>query len=278
MWHNECTMNELNGLGKKSRGRLSLLLRKTNGTVSVEQTANILKLSPKESAILLARWAKQGWLYRVQRGLYVPIPLDSLSGEIAVEDPWIIANTIFNPCYIGGWSAAEYWDLTEQIFKSIVVITSKKLKKRKLKIAGIDFYLKSTYSKFLFGTKIIWRGKNKIQVSDPTRTIVDMLNDPKLGGGIRPVNDILKVYLKSKYRNLNLFIDYADRLENRTVFKRFGFLIEKTEPDEKDILRKCLSRLSKGNSKLDPDLKTTRLVTKWKLWVPESWLKGLNND
>ena len=40
-----------------------------------------------------------------------------------LEDPWVIAAQLYGPCYIGGWSAAEYWDLTEQIFRTVVVMT-----------------------------------------------------------------------------------------------------------------------------------------------------------
>ena len=34
----------------------------------------------------------------------------------SLEDPLVIAEKLFSPCYVGGWSAAEYWGITEQIF------------------------------------------------------------------------------------------------------------------------------------------------------------------
>jgi len=33
----------------------------------------------------------------------------------------------------------------------------------------------------MFGLKSVWRGQVKVSVSDSTRTILDMLNDPRLG-------------------------------------------------------------------------------------------------
>ena len=96
---------------------LTSLFRATKGTISVEQAATTLRLSRTVVAKTLARWAKQGWLSRVQRGLYVPVPLTTSGGDVALEDAWIVAERLFTPCYIGGWSAAEHWGLTEQIFR-----------------------------------------------------------------------------------------------------------------------------------------------------------------
>jgi|GEM_PF-6032200 len=42
------------------------------------------------------------------------------------DEPWAVAQKLFVPCYVGGWSAAEYWDFTEQIFNSTLVVLAKK--------------------------------------------------------------------------------------------------------------------------------------------------------
>src|SRR5712692_4407532 len=124
-------MNTVAGLGRKSRTKLANLLREAKGTISVDQAAKSFNQSPKDAAKTLAAWAKQGWLSRVRRGLYVPVPLEARTGDVALEDPLIIADRLFEPCYIGGWSAAEYLDLTEQIFRSVLVMTTKKPRDRK---------------------------------------------------------------------------------------------------------------------------------------------------
>ena len=261
------------GLGKKDRARLSAILRDTKGTVSVGDAADILKISPTDAAKMLSRWAKKGWLSRVRRGLYVRVPLESRTSDIPLEDPWIIADRLFSPCYIGGWSGAEYWDLTEQIFRTVVVLTIRKPRDRAPVIKGTSFMLRTISENALFGTKAVWRGQVKVSVSDPTRTILDMLAYPKLGGGIRSTADMFVSYMKAENRNMDLLIDYAKRLGNGAVFKRLGFLLERYAPDQEAILNECKSQLTKGNVKLDPTLKTDRLITRWRLWVPESWIK-----
>jgi len=190
-----------------------------------------------------------------------------------LEDPWIIAERLFSPCYIGGWSAAEYWDLTEQIFRTVVVLTTQKPRDRAPVIKGTSFMLRTISVKALFGTKPVWKGQVKVSVSNPTRTILDMLIDPKLGGGIRPTVDIFLSYLKSDNKNIQLLIDYAKRLGNGAVFKRLGFLLERYAPDQEAAMNECKAQLTKGNVKLDPGLKADKLITRWRLWVPESRAK-----
>lgn len=103
-------------------GRLARTSR--GGLVTVEHARLALGLSPRVTTLRLSRLAAAGWLRRVWRGLYLVLPLEAQSDRaITVEDPWILADELFSPCYIGGWSAAQHWGLTEQIFRSVFVVT-----------------------------------------------------------------------------------------------------------------------------------------------------------
>jgi len=244
----------------------------------VQQAAASLGVSAKDAAKTLARWTKQGWLSRVRRGLYVPVPLESSTGNVALEDPWIIADRLFPPCYIGGWSAAEHWDLTEQIFRSVLVMTTTKPRNRQPEIKGQKFVVRTILPASLFGTKPVWRGPVKVAVSDPTRTVLDMLDDPSLGGGIRPTADVLQSYLKSKSKDMELLVSYAKRLNSGAVFKRLGFLLERYATEETATIKACRSCLTTGNVKLDPSLPAERLLTAWRLWLPATWAKDKSRD
>lgn len=264
-------METLTGIGKEDRKRLSELFRETKGTISVTDAAGILKITSTDAAKMLSRWAKKGWLSRVRRGLYIRVAFESRTADIPLEDAWIIAERLYSPCYIGGWSAVEYWDLTEQVFRTVVVMTTQKPRERNPIIKGTNFLLRTISEKEMFGLKPVWRGQVKISVSDPSRTILDMLDDPRLGGGIRSVADMFSNYLKSENKNLKLLIDYAKRLGNGAVFKRLGFLLERFASDQISFISECKSQLTTGNVKLDPALESDRLITRWRLWVPESW-------
>ena len=45
------------------------------------------------------------------------------------KEPYIIADGLYNPGYIAGFSAIKHWDFTEQIIESVTYFTSKNVKK-----------------------------------------------------------------------------------------------------------------------------------------------------
>jgi predicted transcriptional regulator of viral defense system len=267
-------MQPIGGLSKSSRGRLAKVLRSSKGPISVADASRALNIRQAEAAQMLAGWSARGWLTRVRRGLYVPVPLESSTPDIALEDAWAVADRLFAPCYIGGWSAAEYWGFTEQLFRSTLIVTSRRPRARRVEARGAVFIVRTVEERAMFGFKAVWRGKAKVNVADPTRTILDTLDTPSLGGGIRSVLDMLKSYLTSKYRDTRLFVRYADQLGNKAVFKRLGYLATTFFPNEVELVTECRNRLSAGNAKLDPKLPAERLVTAWRLWVPAGFANG----
>lgn len=254
------------------RQRLAKLVRAAGDVISVEGAAKALDLDRTGAAKTLARWTQQGWLRRVGRGRYVPVTLGSLEASFVLDDPWVLVPALFAPGYVGGRTAAEHWDLTEQIFNDIVVMTTRPVREKSQQRHGATFTLKHIARDRLFGVKPVWRGQSKTAVSDVHRTIVDMLDDPALSGGIQHVSDCFAAYLKRADRDDAQLLDYADRLGNGALFKRLGLLSE-GDPNGAALVAPCLQRLTKGNAKLDPSLPCPRLVTRWRLWVPALWAK-----
>lgn len=256
------------GLTAQSRDQLSRLLRGGGAVLTPEETAKALSLTRVQAAQQLARWAKAGWLARVRRGVYVPVPIESATSDVPLEDPWAVAANLFEPCYIGGWSAAEHWGLTEQIFRSVCVMTATRPRNRRPSLRGTPFELHTVGVDKFFGLKTVWRGQTRVQVSDAARTIADVLADPQLGGGIRHVVDMLAILLRERGDETSRLIDYLDGLGNGAAFKRLGFVLETRHPERADLISACRDRLTTGYVKLDPKLPAERLATAWRLWVP----------
>ena len=124
------------------RTKLAAVIKAAGDVVRVTDAATSLGVSRTEAAKTLARWAKQGWLQRVGTGAYVPVGLAMTGSGQVVEDAWVLVPTLFGPAYIGGRSAAEYWDLTEQIFRDIVVFTARPIRARVRKSGGAEFTLR----------------------------------------------------------------------------------------------------------------------------------------
>jgi len=256
----------------ESREKIAQLLRSSGPVFSVEHCASVLKMGRNAAARQLAEWAEQGWLKRIKRGFYAPIPMDTVSSEQVLEDVWVVVPTLFSPAYVGGWSAAEHWGFTEQIFSSICILTSKPIKNRNEIIQSQTFSLKKTKEENFFGLKVLWRGSVKINISDPHRTIADILNDPNLGGGISHAEKCLLSYLESEHFNQELLLSYLKKLGNKTAFKRLGFLLEGFNAEKySSIVKVCEKNISKGNSKLDNEYKDLKISTKWKLLIPQNW-------
>jgi len=256
--------------GASARERLSAVVRSAGEFISVGATAATLGVPPRTAARALARWQRQGWIARVRRGLYTQLPLESSMGDRAVEDPWTLVPQLFGHAYIGGASAAHHWDLTEQLFRSVFVYSARNVRKRETIVYGTTFVLKHIDEGLLFGTKAAWRNRTRLEVSDPHRTIIDLLDDPSMGGGIAHVADCFHSYLRRSDASINTLLAYAERVGNGAVFKRLGFLGERAGADEA-LIKGCAARLTQGNAKLDPALPCPRLVRRWHLWIPDSW-------
>ncbi len=254
----------------RSRERLSAVLQTAKDLVTIEDAMKALSLDRHAAAKVLSRWQYQGWLKRVGRGIYAPIPLDASTTEQVLKDPWVLVPALFDPAYVGGWTAAEHWDLTEQLFNSVFVFTARPFRKKQRSVQGVYFTLKRIPEDALFGTTSVWRGQARVSVSDKHRTIVDLLSDPATGGGIRHVVHCLRKYLRDPEADAVSLVRYADKLGNGAVFKRLGFLVSGV-PEHESLTESCQSRLSEGNAKLDPQVPSRRLVKKWRLWIPKNW-------
>ena len=255
----------------QGRAQLVAVLAAAGDVIRVDDVVNALSLDRTAAAQRLSRWMQQGWINRVGRGAYVAAALDTLGAERTLDDPWILVPALFAPAYIGGRTAAAHWELTEQIFKDVVVMTTHFVRERQQERQGAHFTLKHIDPRKLFGTKSVWRHHTRVPVSDVHRTIIDILDDPALGGGIQHVAECLSTYIRRDDRNDGKLIEYAAQLGNGAVFKRLGFLAE-SQPSTDKLVQLCLRNLSGGYADLDPALSGPRIVSRWRLRVPDRWV------
>jgi len=253
----------------KARQRLAFVLRNTGPTFTVADGGATLGLDRVAASKILSRWATQGWVTRLRRGLYAAVPLKSSGGKIALENPWLIIPALFDNAYVGGWSAAEHWDLTEQIFSSVCVLTADKIRSKDQTIGGVRFILSSMQLEKHFGTRFEWVGSERIAVSGPEKTIIDMFYKPNLGGGIQHVIECFRHFVRSKNGDTAKLIDYAERFGSGAVKKRLGLIAEAIGVDE--LADRLSVGKTAGNVQLDPRNPGDKLITRWGVWVPAHW-------
>jgi predicted transcriptional regulator of viral defense system len=236
--------------------------------VTTGRAAALLRQSPAEASATLARLVRQGWLLRVRRGLYLVLPLEAGREGGAVEDPWVLARELYAPCYIGGWTAAEHWGLTEQIFRSTFVVTAAAIRHAKETFLGAEFHLVRAKRSRVENVRPIWRGRERIAVSDRERTIADALASPSWVGGIRHLAEILRSYRSVKEWNPNRLIERVGEAGSGAAFKRLGYLAEIVLSAEPALVAAARTRLSAGIVKLDPAVAGRgRLTKRWGLWL-----------
>ena len=240
---------EPGGLSGASRRDLAILFGAGRRTVTVEAAAEALDLSPEAAARRLSALASRGWLRRVRRGLYLAVPVDAPNPAAWTDDPWYLADLVWNPCYIAGWSAANHWALTDQVFRSTVVATSQRVRRVEQELAGATYLVHHVGPERLtWGLVGEWRHDRRVLVSNPDRTVADLLSDPALSGGIRHTMEILDAALADT--SVESVVLAVCRLGNGAGLKRLGYLLEVLGHDIEVIDQPMTS----GVSLLDPSL------------------------
>lgn len=256
------------GVGGRRRAQLAMLHRAFPGPFNAAQAASVLGTEMAPTRRLLAALASGGWLARVRPGWYIAVPLEASEPSQWREDPWIVAGTLFAPSYIGGWSAAEHWELTDQIFSDVYVVAGKKVTPHRQSIQGTDFIIRSVPRRALFGTRRVWRRQVAVDVSDLHRTIIDVLDVPAAAGGGLHAAEVLRAYFERADADPVRLLEYGDRLGRGTVFKRLGYLVERQQLADASFIGACHSRITRGLSWLDPaGPRAGRIVSRWNLRV-----------
>lgn len=243
------------GISSSGREELATVTARGRRLVTVDDVENELSLERAVAAKKLARWAEQGWLRRVRRGLYIPVPIDVEHPELWSEDPLVLADAVWSPCYFTGWTAANHWGLTEQIFRTIVVKTTGRVRTVSQELLDQDYLVGHVpESAMAWGLRAIWLHERRIRFADEARTIIDVLHEPRIGGGIRHVAEMLEAYLFDF--DWGRLVEYGDLLGTGAVFKRLGYLSETLQIGDRELLAACEQRLSSGVSLLDPGAPT----------------------
>ena len=241
------------GLSRSGRHELTELFGGGERIVSVETAANLLGIGRVEAAKRLAGWASAGWLRRVRRGLYLAVPVDAPDPGAWTEDPWFLAALVWSPCFVTGWSAANHWSLTDQVFRSTVIATAMRVRHVDHVLAGSLFVVHHVdESQLDWGLRTEWRHNVKVQIADPARTVAEMLCVPALGGGIRHVGEILETFVDE--RDPIDLVAALGRLGNGASFKRLGYLIEHLGLGLDAVMAECQRHVTAGIADLDPSM------------------------
>ena len=239
------------GISGSGRADLAAVLGSGKPFVTPADVVDALGVDPDTAAKRLSRWAENGWVRRVRRGLYIGVPVDAVDPAAWSEDALLVAAAVWAPCYFTGWTSASHWALSDQVFRTTALKTAKRVRASRDRLLGHEYLLVHARKEALqWGIKSEWRAEARLRFADPGRTVIDVLDDPSLAGGIRHAAEITSAYLEEYAPEV--LIDYAERSGNRTVFKRLGYVIEALGLEQPLLVNASQDRLSAGISALDP--------------------------
>lgn len=241
---------------------------KQGDVINSADASKALGFGVRMTAVKLGSLANRGWIHRVRRGVYLIVPLEAEPWKPSTAaDPWMLAHEIFSPCYIGGWSAAGYWELTEQIFRPTLVVTAAAIRSKSIELLGQEYRLFRVPPPRVRIETTVWRDSVRVKVSSRERTLVDCLRNPALSGGVGHLILMMKEYANHPERDFSKLLSEAREADSGAVWKRLGYLFEMLWPKEELIITEASRKLAAGNIKLDPSVKARgKLVKRWRVW------------
>lgn len=209
---------------------------------------------------LLYRLTQKRWLFRLEKGKYLILPLEAGMEGLYTVHEFLIAAHLVKPHAIAYASALSFHGLTDQVARTVFVASTSRRQNVTIEELGLRYrFIAVTEDKF-FGFETVIIEDQPVQITDPAKTIVDGLDHPEYCGGIMEMAKGLWRYCHSGAADpsielrtrLDRLTRYALRLGNRTVLKRLGYLAEVLVLDVGEYLSWWQDEISAGMSLLDP--------------------------
>ena len=259
-------MSNIKTLGVLSATLLASLSEKGDYIFTIQDAVDILGVQPYVAQDLLRRLVARKWVKRLERGKYMILPLESGLSGTYTQHEFLIAATFIAPYYISYWTALSHYGFTEQVARTIFVATRKQ--KRPVEVSGITFQFVRLAKRKFFGFVQEWIEDKQVNIASREKTLVDCLDLPRYCGGVAEAIKGLWYGYEEKTLDWDTLTEYAERMGNRTIFKRLGYLTEVLKLPIGEHISLWHSKISSGYPKLDPTMgKTGSYNTRWNLLV-----------
>lgn len=253
-------------LGKSSAELLATLSERGQHIFTLQDAMVILSADSGSAKKLLHDLVKRRWLKRLQGGKYLILPLSAGLTDSYTEHEFLIAGSLVSPYYISYWTALNHYGFTEQVARTIFVATT--TDKRPVEIAGLTYRFVLLAKHKFFGFVQEWIEDKQVNIASREKTLVDCLDLPQYCGGVAEAIKGLWYGYEEKSLDWDILTEHAERMGNRTVFKRLGYLTEVLELPIGEHISLWHSKISSGYGRLDPTMgKIGSYNTRWNLLV-----------
>jgi len=130
--------------------------------------------------------------------------------EVLYENPYAQIAKAYPNCYIASWSAAEYWNIIDELPRDIILFSKDTEETKRLE--DLTLQIKKVPEKFFFDLETQETIDGLFYISSPTKTLIDCFAYPDWAGGIRQVDYIFSLYAESNLYNPSLLLKLAKKV------------------------------------------------------------------
>lgn len=244
-------MTQVRTLGPTETRLLNRLAAEGHVVFSTAQARAALGHGGQDINKLLYHLTRKRWLLRLEKGKYLLLPLEAGMEGLYSAHEFVIAAHLVQPYTIAYASALSFHALSDLLPHVVLVATTRRKAEVVVEELGLRFrFITLTPHKF-FGLQTVTIEEQPVQITTPSKTLVDGLDRPDLCGGIVELAKGLERYAGDGAGWAQLTAD-ARQLGNRTVFKRLGYLVEALGLEAGAWIDCWRAEISPGETLLDP--------------------------
>jgi len=253
-------------LGDKGSNLLTELSRQGKRLFTFEDAVQVFGNRDNRLRKILFTLVKRGWLRRIEKGKYLILPFEAGREGEWTEHEFLIASQLIDPYYIGFRTALNYYGYTEQVSRTVFIVSTKRKLKPELEVSGVTYrFVCLNRSKF-FGTTRITIDGSPVNISDREKTIIDCLDLQKYSGGFMEVAKAIS--LGRDELDFTRLAQWALRNGNAAVNKRLGYLLEKLGIKADKSIGILREDIGSSYARLDTMSKSPgRYVQRWRVIV-----------
>lgn len=186
---------------------------------SASTLAALLNVPTAKAYEALRRLKREGLIRSVEAGKYL---LLGYQPERVLSNPHFIATRLVHPAYISYWSALHFHGLTEQVPRTVFVATTRR--HRRLDFDNTAFVFVHMAPHKFFGYQRESIADLPVLVAEVEKALVDALDQLRYAGGLV---EVAKAFYEARERvDLERLVAYANRMRNRSLCSRLGYLFE----------------------------------------------------
>jgi predicted transcriptional regulator of viral defense system len=231
------------------------------------------ELKPGSSLASLKQHVRAGNLFRVRRGVYVVVPRGQTPDSVVV-DPYVLASNLAPDAVVAYHGALQFHGRAHSLTRRVPFLTATKTEA--LVFRGTWFVpvpvprpLRALPD---LGGGLMEKPSNgaTVRVTTLERTLVDVLNAPRYGGGWE---EIWRSLESVEFFDLDAIIDYAFKLDSAVTVAKVGFYLEQHREElmvEDRHLERLHERAPRQPMYLERGKRESgKLLSRWNLVVPE---------